>query len=91
MILNFENEEKAESKVEAAEVTIMKLSISMLPNPSNFPTSTAACPSKPLSLAKTPIKKNNVIQIKPMIAAAIKLFKVFFAGLINPLSVITES
>ena len=44
---NFENDENVESKVEAAEVIIIKLTTNNTTTPNAFPTSTAACPFKP--------------------------------------------
>ncbi len=48
---NLENDENVESKVEAAEVIIIKLMINKITLPKAFPTSTAAWPCIPIALA----------------------------------------
>lgn len=48
ILYSLEKEEKTESKVEAAEVIMMKFIISNITGPKYFATSTAACPFIPL-------------------------------------------
>ena len=48
---SFEKEEKVESRVEAAEVIIIKLMTNRIITPKALPTSTAACPCRPACFA----------------------------------------
>ena len=88
---NFENEEKVESNVEAAEVIMIKLIINNKTTPKAFPTSTAACPLIPCDWAYTPMILNNTIQSPPSTLAQRKLLSVTLGLLRKPLSVSTGS
>lgn len=88
---NFENEEKVESKVDAAEVIIMKLMINKITRPKALPTSTAACPVKPCFLAYIPIMLKSIMEKAPKKLAHKKLFRVVFGVVIKARSVKTGS
>ena len=88
---NFEKDEKVESKVEAAEVIIIKLITNKITTPKALPTSTAACPCIPCDCAYTPMMLKSTIQIAPKTLAHKKLLLVIFGEEIKPLSVKTGS
>ena len=89
--INLEKDENVESKVEAAEVIMIKLMTNKITTPNALPTSTAACPDIPFVCAYTPIKLNKTIQIAPKTLAHKKLLLVTFGEEIKPLSVKTGS
>ena len=88
---NLENDEKAESRVEAAEVTIMRLISKVIIKPVELAMALVAGPSRPFSLADIPTKENKTMQVKPISVAQIKLRRVFLGPRIKALSVKTGS
>jgi len=68
--MSLEKDENAESKVDAAEVIIIKFMASIAPVPSIFPTCTGAEPCTPSSPANTPISPKTNKHRKPITVAS---------------------
>ena len=78
ILYNLEKDEKVESNVAPAEVTMIKFMSNNITGPKNLATSTVAWPCIPFVNPKIPTTPNNVIQVIPIKVAKMKDFKVVF-------------